>query len=169
MKSQSTTRSARPKKLLVLAGLGALITGAIVLDAAVFGASNRTGSRATNPASKVSWQPSFAAALAASKSSGKLVLVDFGAKWCGACRQMDEETYPDARVVAASRGFEMARVDVDEQPDIAARYGISSLPTTVWMRADGHAVVGVVGSLEPKDFLSAMGQATARANKQNTS
>ncbi len=155
------------QKASVLAGISALMLGAVALDAAIFGASARNAARSTNAAkaSAIDWQPSFAAALAQAKTSGKPVMVDFGAKWCGACKMMEESTYPDAQVVAESKQFVMVKVDVDEHEDIAARYGISSLPTTAWLRADGKPITGAIGALEPDDLVAAMREATKRAQK----
>lgn len=113
----------------------------------------------------VAWESSFEAALAQSKKSGKIVMIDFGAKWCGACKMMDEKTYPDAAVIAESKKFVMLKVDVDEQPELANRYGISSLPTTGWIHGDGKPIAGTVGALEPRDLIAAMREATKRAQK----
>lgn len=142
--------------------------GAIALSASkrVTSAPPSQNAHAARDTAQIIWQPSFEAALAQSKASGKPVMVDFGAKWCGACRMMEEQTYPDAKVIAESKNFVMVKVDVDEHQDIAARYGISSLPTTAWMHANGTAIVGAIGALEPGDLLAAMREASKRAQSQ---
>ena len=155
------------RKVFVLRNAGALMLGTLALGTTAFVASRQSGAQAIeNQAPKISainWQPSFEAALAQSKVSGKPVMVDFGAKWCGACRIMEEQTYPDANVIAASKNFVMAKVDVDERQDLANRYGISSLPTTVWFHADAKPIVGAVGALEAPDLVSSMNEALKRA------
>lgn len=164
-------------KALLVGSLCALVLGAVTLGASVFVNSTQhearartleleaKGAGAKTSASAIAWQPSFEAALAQSKASGKPVMVDFGAKWCGACKMMEEQTYPDSSVIAASKNFVMAKVDVDERQDLANRYGISSLPTTVWFHADAKPIVGAVGALEAPDLVSSMTEALKRAQK----
>jgi thioredoxin 1 len=64
------------------------------------------------------------------------VLVDFWAEWCGPCRH-----YAPTYERASERHPEVvfAKVNVDEHPELAARYGIRSIPTTVALR-DGEVV-----------------------------
>lgn len=152
-------------KTFVVATFTFLGVGAATLLAAQPNKTPPTSSAKAATASAIAWQPSFEAALSQAKASGKIVMVDFGAKWCGACKMMDEQTYPDAGVIAASKSFVMVKVDVDEQPEIAALYGISSLPTTGWLRADGKPIAGTVGALEARDLIAVMREATKRAQK----
>jgi thioredoxin 1 len=81
--------------------------------------------------------------------SEKPVLVDFWAEWCGPCHMVA----PILDQIAQERGGELrlVKVNIDEQPAIAQRYGIMSIPTIVLFK-DGEPVAGAVGA-RPKGAL----------------
>jgi len=71
------------------------------------------------------------------------VVVDFWAAWCGPCRMLAPAL--EAEIAKRAGSFELAKVDVDAEQQVAARYGIQSLPTVVVFR-DGEPVTGFVGA-----------------------
>lgn len=76
------------------------------------------------------------------------VLVDFWAAWCGPCRMLS----PLVDQVAEERtDVKIGKVNVDEQQDLAMRYGVSSIPTLILFR-DGKPVKNSVGVI-PKDAI----------------
>lgn len=81
--------------------------------------------------------------------SDKTVLVDFFANWCAPCRAMssvvDEiaEEHPEIKV---------CKVNVDEQPQLAARFSVESIPTMIVFK-NGKAVNSSVGSLPKRALL----------------
>ncbi|HEX2100669.1 MAG TPA: thioredoxin [Candidatus Synoicihabitans sp.] len=78
--------------------------------------------------------------LAASEAG--LVLVDFWAPWCGPCKALAPALVELARVDADR--VQVVKVDTDEEPDLATRYGIRALPTLLFFR-DGQVVDQIVG------------------------
>ncbi|MBR6030081.1 MAG: thioredoxin [Clostridia bacterium] len=73
--------------------------------------------------------------------AGKPVLVDLWASWCGPCRMLS----PLVDALAESRSdIAVGKVDVDDNPDIAMRYGVQSIPTLLLFK-DGELVDRSVG------------------------
>lgn len=75
--------------------------------------------------------------------SGKPVVVDFWAPWCGPCRMVAPELEKLAGKVGDSVAF--VKVNVDEARDVAMKYGIMSIPTIAKFE-NGTLVTQVVGA-----------------------
>ncbi len=77
------------------------------------------------------------------------VLVDFWAEWCGPCRMVAPMVEELAEEYDGKITF--AKVDVDQNPQIAGKYGIMSIPTLIIFK-DGKPVSNIVG-FRPKAEL----------------
>ena len=80
------------------------------------------------------------------------VLVDFWATWCGPCRMLAPTI---AKIAEEQEGkIKVGKIDVDEEAELAVRYGVASIPTLMVFK-DGKVVKASVG-VQPKSAIEAM-------------
>jgi thioredoxin len=92
-------------------------------------------------------------------------MVDFYADWCGPCKTVAPILDKLAREYASK--VILAKVDVEAEPDAAARYGVTSIPTVILVK-DGQVMATVVGAAREAEYrkrLDAMlGETETRAS-----
>ncbi len=80
------------------------------------------------------------------------VLVDFWATWCGPCKMLAPTISKIAEEKAGQ--IKVCKLDVDEEPEIAAQFGISSIPTLIVFKAGKPAKKSI--GVQPKAAIEAM-------------
>ncbi len=86
------------------------------------------------------------------EDSDGLTMIDFWAAWCGPCR-MVAPIVADLAESYEEQGLRVGKLDVDQNPAIASKFGIRSIPSILFFK-DGQHVDTVVGAV-PKPFLEA--------------
>lgn len=140
------------KRFTQIAGGLALFAG-VVMGTQMYMAAQRT----------LTWKIYTPEAVAASVAAGRPVMMDFSADWCAPCHELELVTFSDPAVVAEARKFDRYKVDLtkyDAPESDASRkqYGITGVPTVVFLGADGKEIAEarVEGFMPPQSFIGQM-------------
>jgi thiol:disulfide interchange protein DsbD len=120
------------------------------------------------PFKRVKTSADLDAAIAA--AGGKPVMLDFAADWCVSCKELEHDTYTDAKVQAALKDAVLLQADVtandDDDKALYARFGIFGPPGVMFFGSDGKELASyrVVGYLGPEDFLKRVTGAFTKTN-----
>lgn len=129
----AVTRNGGPAQLTRVASVDSQVTsptlGAPSLQAATAAAHDDT------------WLTEEAEGLRRARETGKPLIIDFGAAWCAACKELEHKTFPHPEVAALLTRFVKVRIDcTEETPEnekLREKYGALSLPTVVLASPDG--------------------------------
>ncbi len=149
---------------------GAFLGGKSILDPLAKlhisgGQSTTIGQAQTLSFQSVKTKRELAKAIVASK---KPILIDFSAKWCAACKELEEETFTDPKVRELMKKFTLLRVDVtkNSQDDktLQKSFGIVGPPAIIFynLKKDEQKDLQVVGFKPPHTFIPILKKALER-------
>ena len=84
------------------------------------------------------------------KNSEKTVLLDFYAEWCGPCRMVSPIV---DEIAEENPQYLVGKINVDEQPELASAFGVSTIPTLVVMK-EGKIVNTSIGARPKAQILA---------------
>jgi thioredoxin 1 len=88
-----------------------------------------------------------------STDTPRLVVAEFGASWCEACRRLNERTWIDWRIAEWSRRQAAAvYINTDREPELAREHRVAAIPTIIVFR-DGSEIARRVGDAGPEEML----------------
>ena len=101
-------------------------------------------------------EKTFQEILDMAKAQNKLVFMDCYTSWCGPCKRLAAQVFPDPEVGEFFNStFVNTKFDMEkgEGPTISAKYGIRAYPTLLWIDGNGNVVHKVVGGLDPQGLI----------------
>lgn len=101
---------------------------------------------------------SFQQILDKAKKQDKLIFMDCYTTWCGPCKRLAAQVFPDPEVgTYYNATFINTKFDMEkgEGVTLASRYGIRAYPTLLWIDGTGEVVHKVVGGLDPQGLIAA--------------
>jgi thioredoxin-related protein/HEAT repeat protein len=125
---------------------------AIPLSHHALGRDDGDGENTPPVQQKSVWVSGFASGLEQSQVTQKPLLVVFGAEWCSWCRKLELELASEAASTVRDE-WTLAKVDVDEEEELASKYGVQALPTIVVVDTTGSKMESVEGYM-PMDQLA---------------
>jgi thiol-disulfide isomerase/thioredoxin len=112
---------------------------------------------------------SFKEALALAEKEGKLIFMDAFTVWCGPCKRMAANTFPDPTVGSFfNANFINMKVDMekDEGPDLSIKYEVNAYPTLLFIDKTGKLVHKGTGA-RPPDGLIDLGRDALKKNDRS--
>lgn len=107
-------------------------------------------------------QTTVAEAMKEAKETGKLIFIDAYTSWCGPCKLMAKNSFPDATVGELyNANFINLKVEMEkdaEGPELSKKYNVQAYPTLLIIDHTGRIIKKVIGYQQPADLIK-FGQA----------
>lgn len=91
------------------------------------------------------WFHTRRTAMAEVKKTGRPLLIDVNAKWCGPCEVMKREVFESKKFAAEAKRWVLLSLDADAHPELTSFYGVRSFPTLVVLSPRGKVVASAAG------------------------
>ncbi len=103
---------------------------------------------------RIEWLPSLNEGMEIAKKEGKILILDFYAKWCTICKELDEKTFSNEKVKESLKNFILVRVDVSTgERDELRKFNVFGIPTVIFMDWNGKELGRFSGFMSPDKFI----------------
>ncbi len=117
--------------------------------------------------SATTWGSDLNAAFDEAKRTGKPVLLDIYAPWCGYCRKLQKEVYPSTEVRELVGDFVPVRLDGEQHRNLMMRYRVRGYPTIIVFDANGTEVDRIDGYMPKRVFARRLRDIHRRSQREN--
>ncbi|MEW4487875.1 thioredoxin family protein [Thalassoglobus sp. JC818] len=109
------------------------------------------------------WHSDLNAARKVAMETNRPILCHFGAEWCGPCQLMEREVFPTQQVrEKLGSSVVGVKIDVNERPDLARRFGVHQFPTDLFLEPNGSQLLRTTGFKSTGEYVSLMMRANTR-------
>lgn len=108
-------------------------------------------------------------AMSSARSSGKPVLIDFYADWCGPCRRLGEEVLANPQHQELLQRFELVKINTDDNQKLASEFGVGGIPDLRILAADGSEIARVKGYSGVEATVKSLKEALHEAGSRGSS
>lgn len=130
-----------------------------LLLATVWAGTTAAATATAASADEIPWITNYGQAAQEAARTGKPILVEVTAPWCGYCQLKHQQTFTDRKVIRhLNLHFIPLEIDADKQPDLVEAFHIQSLPTTVIVSPDLKIVKRLTGFQAAPEFNQELGQ-----------
>ncbi|MFQ6073242.1 MAG: thioredoxin family protein [Methanosarcinales archaeon] len=102
----------------------------------------------------LTWNKNIDEGFRIAQEQNKPILVYFWAQWCKYCEQLETKTLPNEKVSKILKNdFVLVAIDLDEQGEVAQRYGVSYPPHEIFLDKNGNIITRIPGYVDANRFL----------------
>jgi thioredoxin-related protein len=155
--------------LLVVASITFVVgvTGAIIFFPG--DSSDVSQARGQSAQGQLTWQTSLAQGQALAKQEHKYVLADVYTDWCGWCKRLDRDVFPDSKVVSyLQKDFICVKVNAEDPAEgkgVADAHQVTGYPCALVFSPEGKLIGRVEGYEAPKKYISILKKLTGVSGK----
>lgn len=118
---------------------------------------------------QVYWLNDLKFAKATAKETGKLIVIDFWASWCGPCNAMDQKLWQSPEMKEIAKNFIGLKINTDNDHETAVKYGVTGIPKVVIVTAAGEVIWETVGFSGADPYLTILKAIPENVEKLNSS
>lgn len=109
------------------------------------------------------WHKDLATARAEAERLNRPILCHFGATWCAPCQKMERSVLNQPQVLDQLKASVIGlKVDVDDHPELARRFGVDRFPTDIFLEPNGQRLLESTGYRNPQEYAALVSRAGTR-------